>query len=328
MKYDDQFTDFIPLSTGVLQGDTLAPYLFIIVLDYVLRTALHDESLGFKIANSISRSRGKAKYICELAFADDILLTSDCHIKAQTMALSIESIARQVGLKINVQKTEYILVGELWKSTANFEIRLSSGILKRVYDFKYLGSWLLNCHKDFEIRRALAWKACTRLVKIWKSKSISRAVKVNLFRACVESTLLYNAVTWTMTSTLEKRLDGCYTKLLRYALGFKWDDYISNDKLYGKLLRVSSRLLEKQLIFAGHCVRSDQPVSDLVFWDHTKMAKCKCTPGAGSRGNNAKLLLKKVGKVDGLVVSDVELIKLMKDRDAWRARISTIVFEN
>ena len=58
------------------------------------------------------------------------------------------------------------------------------------------------------------------------------------------------------------------------------------------------------------------------------MARCKCTPGAGSRGNNAKLLLKKVGKVDGLVISDVELIKLMKDRDAWRARISTIVFEN
>jgi hypothetical protein len=116
VKYDDQFTDFIPLSTGVLQGDTLAPYLFIIVLDYILRTALHDESLGFKIANSISRSRGKAKYICELAFADDILLISDCHIKAQTMALSIESVARQVGLKINVQKTEYILVGELYGS--------------------------------------------------------------------------------------------------------------------------------------------------------------------------------------------------------------------
>ena len=66
VKYDDTFTDFIPLSTGVLQGDTLAPYLFIvvlfiIVLDYVLRTAIYDESLGLKVANPISRSRGKAK---------------------------------------------------------------------------------------------------------------------------------------------------------------------------------------------------------------------------------------------------------------------------
>ena len=106
------------------------------------------------------------------------------------------------------------------------------------------------------------------------------------------------------------------------------DDCISNEKLYGKLQSVSSRLLEKQLIFAGHCVRSDQPVSDLVFWDHTKMARCKCTPGAGSRGNSAKLLLKKAGKVDGLVVSDHELVKLMKDRNEWRLRIRAIVFEN
>ena len=58
------------------------------------------------------------------------------------------------------------------------------------------------------------------------------------------------------------------------------------------------------------------------------MARCKCTPGAGSRGNSAKLLLKKAGKVDGLVVSDHELVKLMKDRNEWRLRIRAIVFEN
>ena len=222
------------------------------MLDYVLRTAVNDESLGFKVANSISRSRGKSKYICELAFADDILLMSDCHLKAQTMLMSIEGVAKKVGLMINVSKAEYILVGKLWESTEGFEIRLESGVLRKVNDFKYLGSWLLNCSKDFEVRRALAWNACIRLVKIWKSNSVSREVKLNLFRACVESVLLYNAVTWTMTSTLERRIDGCYTRLLRYALGFKWDDYISNEKLYGKLQSVSSRLLEKQLIFAGH----------------------------------------------------------------------------
>jgi hypothetical protein len=39
------------------------------------------------------------------------------------------------------------------------------------------------------------------------------------FRACVESTLLlYNAVPWTSTDSLSRKLDGCYTKLLRHAL--------------------------------------------------------------------------------------------------------------
>lgn len=38
-------TDFFEIMTGVLQGDTLAPYLFIIVLDYSLRLATDDEQI-------------------------------------------------------------------------------------------------------------------------------------------------------------------------------------------------------------------------------------------------------------------------------------------
>ncbi len=36
----DGETELFDLLAGVLQGDTLAPYLFIIVLDYALRTAI------------------------------------------------------------------------------------------------------------------------------------------------------------------------------------------------------------------------------------------------------------------------------------------------
>jgi hypothetical protein len=88
---------------------------------------------------------------------------------------------------------------------------------------------------------------------------------MKLFRACVESTLLYKAVTWTLTGTLSGKLDGCYTKLLRYALNHKWIDYVPNNILYNGLEYVSIRLLEKQLLcFAGHCIRSRQPIIDLM----------------------------------------------------------------
>ena len=39
MRTDD--TEFINISGGVLQGDTLSPFLFIIYLDYVLKKALY-----------------------------------------------------------------------------------------------------------------------------------------------------------------------------------------------------------------------------------------------------------------------------------------------
>jgi hypothetical protein len=87
VKYsNDQFTNFIDLSIGVLEGDALALYLFVIVVDYVMRVALADQSLGLKITNKVgttTRIKTPAKYITDLDFADDIMLISDDAINSQ-----------------------------------------------------------------------------------------------------------------------------------------------------------------------------------------------------------------------------------------------------
>ena len=50
----DGDTELFDILAGVLQGDTLAPYLFIIALDYALRQALSgkEEEFGFHLKNS------------------------------------------------------------------------------------------------------------------------------------------------------------------------------------------------------------------------------------------------------------------------------------
>ena len=45
------------IAAGVLQGDTLAPYLFMICLDYVLRTSI--DKIREKPASSWQRKEGK-----------------------------------------------------------------------------------------------------------------------------------------------------------------------------------------------------------------------------------------------------------------------------
>ena len=46
----DGVTDSFNIQAGVLQGDTLAPYLFVIALDYALRVATEGfEDLGFTL---------------------------------------------------------------------------------------------------------------------------------------------------------------------------------------------------------------------------------------------------------------------------------------
>ena len=63
----------------------------------------------------------------------------------------------------------------------------------------------------------MAWSACHKLRKIWSS-TLSQNLKVRLFVVTVETVLLYGAETWTLTSTLKKRLDGFYIRILRMAL--------------------------------------------------------------------------------------------------------------
>ena len=94
--------------------------------------------------------------------------------------------------------------------------------LEVVYDFKYLGSWIDNTEADLRSRKAEAWRACNKLTKVWKS-DLSREIKVRLLGSAVESILLYGSDAWTLTEKLTRQIDGCYTRLLRTALGIKWD---------------------------------------------------------------------------------------------------------
>ena len=56
VRSPDGDTDYFDIVADVLQGDILAPYLFIICLDYVLRTSIDImKDNGFKLAKERSR---------------------------------------------------------------------------------------------------------------------------------------------------------------------------------------------------------------------------------------------------------------------------------
>ena len=77
VRSPDGDTDYFDIETGVLQGDTLAPYLFIIWLDYVLRTSIDRmKENGFKLAKERSR-RYSAQTIKDSDYADDIALLAN-----------------------------------------------------------------------------------------------------------------------------------------------------------------------------------------------------------------------------------------------------------
>ena len=56
VRSPDANTEFFDIIAGILQGDTLSPYLFIIVLDYVLRNLDQNKNLGFTLRKQLSKN--------------------------------------------------------------------------------------------------------------------------------------------------------------------------------------------------------------------------------------------------------------------------------
>ena len=57
---------------------------------------------------------------------------------------------------------------------------------------------------------------------------LSGDIRIRFLIASVESCLLFLSKSSTLTTAVEKQLDGCYTRLLRAALNVSWKDHISN----------------------------------------------------------------------------------------------------
>ena len=137
------------------------------------------------------------------------------------------------------------------ESSSSMHSRRYSTALEYKGDFTYLGSWVESSEKNMPVRKALAWKALNDMTKIWTS-DMKPDLKKRFFLSTVESTLLYGCKSWSVTEMQERSFSGTYTKILRKALNIHWSAHITNEKLYGKLPPVCSKIASRRLQLAGH----------------------------------------------------------------------------
>ena len=189
VRSPDGDTEYFDIVAGVLQGDTLALYLFIICLDYVLRTLIDKtRENGFALTKKRSR-RYPAKTITDVDYADDIALLANTPNQAETLLHSLERAATGIGLHVNAHKTEYMC----YNQTGDIST-LDGTSLKLVDKFTYLGSSVSSTEKDSDTRLTKAWTAIDRLLIIWKS-DLTDKMKRSFFQAAVVSILLYGCTT-------------------------------------------------------------------------------------------------------------------------------------
>ena len=108
VRSPDGDTEYFDIAAGVLQGETLALYLFILCLDYVLRTSIDKiKENGFELTKKRSR-RYPATTITDADYADDIAILANTPDQAETLLHSLERAAASIGLHVNAHKTEYM----------------------------------------------------------------------------------------------------------------------------------------------------------------------------------------------------------------------------
>ena len=284
VRSPDGDTEYFDIVAGVLQGDTLAPYLFIICLDYVLRTSIDKiRENGFELTKKRSR-RYPATTITDADYADDIAILANTPDQAETLLHSLERAATSIGLYVNAHKTEYMC----YNQTGDIST-LEGTPLKLVDKFTYLGSSVKS--------------------------DLTDKMKRSFFQAAVTSILLYGCTTWMLTKRLEKKLDGNYTRMLRAILNKSWQQQPIRHQLYGHLPPITKTIQVRRTRHAGHCWRSrDELIRDVLLWTPTH--------GRAKAGRPARTYIQQLCEDTGCCPED--LPRAMNDREEWRERVRDI----
>ena len=126
---------------------------------------------------------------------------------------------------------------------------------------------------------------------------------------------MYGSNTWTLTKSMEKFLDGCYTRMLHMVLNISWRQHITNKELYGDLPKLSETIREARLRIAGQCVRHpEDEACKAVLWQAARWT--------ANRGKRHFTFIDNLKKDAGLE-SVSEIKTAMMDKATWRELVNS-----
>lgn len=249
-----ELSDSFPVYLGVMQGDTLAPYIFNIALDYPMKNATKHH--GF-ITHKRRSTRFPERKLPDLDFADDIALLDDSITNAQQHLNDVTSECLKVGLRINDSKTKYTK----YNIDTNTPLTTNGILLESTNNFTYLGSMTKNTECDIERRKVLGTAAYNKLHNIWNSHHIPTELKIEIFKVAVIPIFLYGCEAWNLTEASKHTINTFQTTTLRHILHIQQAyDHITNQELLhrAKTTPLTLQIEKRQLSKTGHRLRKPE----------------------------------------------------------------------
>ena len=162
-------------------------------------------------------------------------------------------------------------------------ITVSGKELEVAHQFQYLGSTNTDTLSlDVKLSKHIG-KASTTISKLTKRvleiKHLTIPTNINVYKACVISTLLYASESWTTYSTQEQKVQVFHLRCLCRILRITWQDKVQNNNvlLRAGVLSMFTLLHQCHLCWLGHIHRIEDGCipKDLLYGELATGSRCR-----------------------------------------------------
>ena len=251
VRCGSSLSDFFPVDTGVGQGRVEAPTLFNTCMDHALAKMIDGSECYVSFGNV---------QISDLDFADDAAILADTLDMLVGALETLSTELEPLGLRISWVKTKIQIFNDNLDDAIK-SVSVGGNNVDCVHRFTYLGSDIsdsASCDPEVNRRIGRACGVMDSLDKgVWRCRYLCRGTKIRVFRSLVLPVLLYGCETWTLNNEMKNRLNVFGTKSLRRILGYRWSDFVSNDRVYkeARMRCITCIISQHQLQLHGHVAR-------------------------------------------------------------------------
>ena len=246
VRVGEELSGHLLTTSGVRQGCVLAPSLFCIAIDWILRHM-----------TSRPRITVDQQHFTDLVYADDTTFLVDSPIQASSCLSSFSEAAAVFGLRISWPKTKIQNVGSGPQPPS---ILVHGNPVDSVSTITYLGSLQSSdgyCRPDVCRRITLASSVMSFLYCIWMERRLPLPIKIRVYLALVQSVLFYASETWNLTSADARSLEAFHMKCQRRILKISWRQFVRNSEISALtgLPAINDVIRHRRIAVFGHIAR-------------------------------------------------------------------------